>query len=202
MEEILWEVQYLSPPKTIRYCKRCDMKTEYVSSGLFRVNAQQKYLDIWLIYRCASCKSIWNLTIYSRINPKSIGQTLLNQFMNNDSDLAQRYAMDTELLKRSGAEIEAPSYSIIGEMIEFTKDVELKIVSKYSEKVKVSKILRKKLSLTKKVFDEMVSNGIFRLENGSDIHKCKLHHDIAVLISGASIYSKNAMCSGAGKTSP
>lgn len=196
MEEILWEVQYLSPPKTIRYCKKCGMKTEHVSSGLFRVNAQQKSLDIWLIYRCASCKATWNLTIYSRINPKRIGQTLLNQFMNNDSELAQRYAMDTELLKRSGAEIDAPSYSIIGEMIDFTKDVKLKIVSKYSEKVKVSKILREKLSLTKTGFDEMVSNGVIRLENGADIHKCKLQHDIAVLISGASIYSKNVMRSG------
>lgn len=196
MEKILWEVQYLSAPKTMRYCKKCGMKTEHVSSGLFRVNAEQKSLDIWLIYRCASCKATWNLTIYSRINPKRIGQTLLNQLMNNDSDLAQRYAMDTELLKRSGAAIEAPSYIIIGERIDFTKDVKLKIVSKYAENLKVSKILREKLSFSKKVFDKLVSDGAIRLEDGADIHKYKLQYEITVLISGTSIYAKNVIHAG------
>lgn len=182
MEKIRWEVQYLSPPKTIRHCKKCGMKTEHVSSGLFRVNAQQKSLDVWLIYRCASCKATWNLTIYSRITPKSINQKLLNQLMNNDPGLAQRYAMDITLLKKNGAEIEAPTYRVNGEMVDFTKDVELKIISKYAENIKVSKVLREKLSLTKKAFDERVSSGVIRLENGADIHKCKLQHDITVLI--------------------
>jgi hypothetical protein len=72
MERVLWEVRHPEPPKIVRYCKTCGAKAEYVSSGLFRVNAQQKSLDIWLVYRCTTCKSTWNMTIYSRINPKSI----------------------------------------------------------------------------------------------------------------------------------
>lgn len=190
MEKIHWEVQYLSPPKTMHYCKRCGMKTQYSSSELFRVNAQQKSLDIWLIYKCSSCKSTWNMTIYSRINPKSIGKTLLDQFTNNDRALAQRYAMDTDLLKRCGAEIEAPSYIVAGEMIDFTKDTELKISSRYSAKIRVSKILRQKLSLSKKVFDDMVSCGMISLKNGADVHKCKLQHDIVVFVNGQALQEK------------
>lgn len=188
MDTILWEVKYLSPPKTIRYCKKCGVKTEHISSGLFRVNAQQKSLDIWLIYRCAHCKTTWNLTIYSRINPKRISQDLLDKFTANNSELARQYAMDTDLLKKNGAETETPSYSILGNDVDLMREVRVKIVSKYPLKIRVSKILRERLSLSKKTFDAMVSNGIIRLENGADIHKCKLKRDTVVMISGRSAY--------------
>lgn len=185
MEKLFWEVQYLSPPKTIRYCKKCSMKTEHISAGLFRVNAQQKSLDIWLIYRCACCKSTWNSAVYSRVNPKSLDHKLLNRFMNNDSELAQKYAMDTVLLKKNGAETESPIYRVIGDdMIDFTKNIELTIVSKYPSRIKVSKILREKLSLSQKAFDKLVCSGVIRLENGADIHKCKIQRDTVVLING------------------
>lgn len=193
MEMIFWEVKYSSPPKTIHYCKKCGMKTEHKSSGLFRVNAQQKSLDIWLIYKCVHCKGTWNLTIYSRINPKNIHGDLLNKFIGNDSALAQQCAMDAALLKKNGAEIDEPLYSVIGDAVDFTRDIQIKIVSQYPTKVKASKILRGKLSLSKKDFDEMVSSGIICLENGADIHKCKMQHDIVVLIRGL-------MCSEEWKT--
>lgn len=71
MKKITWEVEYISRLPVIRYCKKCGKKTEYICSGLFRVNAQHKYLDIWLIYKCSNCDSTWNSTIYSRVNPKA-----------------------------------------------------------------------------------------------------------------------------------
>ncbi len=183
MQTIHWEVQYLSPPKTIRYCKKCGTKAEYRSSELFRVNAQQKSLDIWLIYRCIHCKTTWNLTIYSRVNTKSLDPDLLNRFTNNDSELALSYAMDVELLKRSGADTEPPPYCVVGDPIDFSKDVRLSILSKHSAKIRLAKLLREKLQLSKSTFDQMVSDGIIRLENHGDIQKCKLQGDTVVLIS-------------------
>jgi len=70
MKIINLDIQYISTPPAIKHCKKCGRKTEYVCSGLFRVNAQRKYLDIWLIYKCSDCDCTWNMTIYSRINPK------------------------------------------------------------------------------------------------------------------------------------
>ncbi|WP_243015095.1 DUF1062 domain-containing protein, partial [Brevibacillus borstelensis] len=68
MQIVNVDIQYLSPPPAIKYCKKCGKKTEYVCSGLFRVNAQCKYLDIWLIYKCSNCDSTWNMTIYVNAN--------------------------------------------------------------------------------------------------------------------------------------
>ncbi|RVU55849.1 DUF1062 domain-containing protein [Anaerosphaera multitolerans] len=187
MKTINWEVEYLSSPKVIRYCKKCGHETEHISSDLFRINAQQKSLDIWLIYKCIHCKNTWNMTIYTRINPKSISQDLLNKFMKNDENLARACALDTELIKRNRVKIELPPYDIKGESIDFRSDTKIKIYNPYSANIKVSKVLREKLSLTRKNFDSLVLNKIFQLEKDKDINKSKIVDNITIYYYGTRI---------------
>lgn len=158
---------------------------------MFRVNAQRKSLDVWLIYRCSRCKTTWNLAICSRVNPKTIGEELLGKFQNNDTELARQYAMDSDLLMKNGAEIEPPAYIIVGNNVDFTEDVQVRIVKQYpSNLLRLSKILREKLSLSKKALDELAAGGVIQLEDGRDIHKCKLKHELVVNISGKRAFSK------------
>lgn len=182
MNTIVWEVKYLSLPRVIRYCKKCGVKTEYTSSGSFRVNAQKKHLDIWLIYRCAQCKTRWNLTIYSRVNPQNIGRDMLNKFTCNHAGLVRQYAMDTRLIKGNGADVKTPPYRILGDDIDLSQKTRVKIVSEYPSGLHLSKILREKLSLSQKVFDQMVSGGMIQIENGADIHRCRLQRDTIITI--------------------
>ena len=105
MKKITREVQYRSPVVAVRYCKKCGRKSRFLCTGLFRVNANRKCLDIWLIYKCASCDTTWNSTIYSRIAPQSISPVLLEKFHANDSELAGEYAMDVALLRKNGARV-------------------------------------------------------------------------------------------------
>lgn len=186
MHKIVWEVQYLSTPTVLRYCKKCGKKTEYVSSGLFRVNGQRKYLDIWLIYKCSNCDTTWKSTIYSRINPKSLGTDLLEQFHVNDSVLAEKYAMDTELLRRNGAEPALPSYKVVGEEICWNVPIQLSIKSKYPSQIKVSAILRDKLALPQRAFENMVARGQIKSISGLDLKKCKLHTEVVLLLQNKS----------------
>jgi hypothetical protein len=88
----------------VKYCKKCKMKAKFASSGLFRVNANRKNLDVWLIYKCIKCNTTWNLTVLSRVTTGSIPQDLLTGFHENDIELAKHYASDVALIKRSGAE--------------------------------------------------------------------------------------------------
>jgi len=96
-------VRFPDVPSVIRRCKKCSVKTEFDMSGLFRINANKKSLDVWLIYRCSVCDSTWNFSIYTRISPQAIEPELLDRFHENDLDLAVHYATDTALLKRNGA---------------------------------------------------------------------------------------------------
>ena len=88
----------------VKYCKKCKRKTMFNSSGLFRVNAHRKSLDVWLIYKCKKCNTTWNLTVLSRVAAGSIQPELLRGFHENDIELAERYTSDAALIKRNGAE--------------------------------------------------------------------------------------------------
>ena len=81
---VIWKIEYCAPPAVLRYCKKCGKKEEYLCSGEFRVNAQQKNLDIWLIYKCNHCNTTWNSAIYSRVSPQKLGADLLERFYKND----------------------------------------------------------------------------------------------------------------------
>lgn len=77
---------------------------EFVNSGKFRVNANGKHLDVWLIYRCKKCKHSWNLSIYERVKPSKIPQTDYELFIENDYELAMQYGNDFSFLKKNRAE--------------------------------------------------------------------------------------------------
>ena len=85
-------------------CGGCGKKQEYVNSGKFRVNANGKSVDVWLIYRCKKCKHSWNLTIYERTKPGKIPAELFEAFLDNDDETAMAYGRDIDFLRRNNAE--------------------------------------------------------------------------------------------------
>jgi len=182
MQKVTWDIQYLSPPPAIRYCKKCGKKTEYLNSGLFRINAQRKHLDIWLIYKCSDCDSTWNMTIYSRINPRSIDPELLDGFHKNNGELAKRYAMDSELIRKNGAEVGLPKYKILGANINLNTPIELHIKSSYPSRLKVSSLLREKMNLSQNAFEQMIASGSIQSTSGLDLKKCRLQTDAILVI--------------------
>ena len=63
----------------------------HVCTGKFRVNANGRRIDVWLIYRCANCGKKLNVTIHSRVRPESIA---LVRYEHNDPELVRRHAFD------------------------------------------------------------------------------------------------------------
>lgn len=88
-------------PKVVKNCPKCGGGSHFVNSGKFRVNANKKYLDIWLIYQCEKCKSTWNMTLYERMNPTSMDNLLLERLMTNDEGLVMIYGSDSTNFKRN-----------------------------------------------------------------------------------------------------
>ena len=85
-------------------CGGCGKKREFVNSGKFRVNANGKQVDVWLIYRCIKCKHSWNLTIYERKRPGKIAPEEYQRYLDNDIDLAMEYGKNIYFLKKNNAE--------------------------------------------------------------------------------------------------
>ena len=79
-------------PRIRRHCPRCAMDRDFTSSGKFRVNAQKKIIDSWLIFRCSDCDCRWNLPVHERRPVRTIDPDELAALMRNDGALADRYA--------------------------------------------------------------------------------------------------------------
>ena len=181
MKKIIWEVQSLSLLPVLKYCKKCGRKNLFACSRQFRVNAQRRYLDIWLIYKCCDCNTTWNATVYSRISPQSIKPQLLDGFYKNDNKLVEKYAMDSQFLQENGVEVGLPQYSVIGDCFSLNETVQLEIKSKYSLSVKVSSVVRSKLLLSEKEYLQLITSGKIKSFPNQDLKKCKLKEGVTLV---------------------
>ena len=86
-------------------CGGCGKKQEFINSCKFRVNANGKSVDVWLIYRCGKCKHPKNLKIYERTRPGRIPSDLFESFQENDMDTALEYGRNIDFLKKNNAEL-------------------------------------------------------------------------------------------------
>lgn len=105
LKTIEYSIKPVSALKIIRNCAGCGRKTEYVSTGLFRVNANKKLVDVWLIYQCEKCKHTYNLSVIQRMQHSRIPKEQYAAFLKNDEEMALKYGTDLNVFKKNGAEI-------------------------------------------------------------------------------------------------
>ena len=101
-----WTLRAIELPRVFRRCGRCQEKRPFVSSEKFRVNAQKRRIDVWLIYRCCECNDTWNCEVTERAAPEKIGPEALHRFCKNDTGEARRRAFDFAAITRLGVELE------------------------------------------------------------------------------------------------
>jgi hypothetical protein len=87
------------PPTPILPCARCDTRRAFASSGRFRLNANGKRLDAWLVYRCTVCDQTWNRTVFERRARNTVDPALLDALQRNDPELARKTALDVTGIK-------------------------------------------------------------------------------------------------------
>ena len=90
-------------PRIYHRCRSCGRLREFRSTGRFRVNANGRLLDVWLLFRCTRCGSVWKLPLYQRVPRTRIAPETYRGFLENDPELARRYGTDRRLLQGSGA---------------------------------------------------------------------------------------------------
>lgn len=114
---IRWAIAPKIAPRPLINCNRCGGIRPYRCSGKFRVNANGKRIDAWLIYRCADCDNSWNRTIFERCNRRDVEPALLAALENNDPSLVRRHALDAVALRsRIGRIEEFPDVTVRKEL--------------------------------------------------------------------------------------
>ena len=103
---VLWTVSPSFAPNPWLHCSRCGQARPFASSGKFRVNANGRRLDAWLIYRCADCGRTWNRPVLDRRPVDRLAPDFGAALEANDAELAEHIAFDLADLGRHSHRIE------------------------------------------------------------------------------------------------
>jgi len=100
-----WLVRPTGLPLIRRRCRSCP-SARYRAHGKFRVNANHKLLDVWLLALCVRCGETIKLTVLERVNVRAIEPSTLTRFHDNDAELAATLLRDPILLRRNGVALD------------------------------------------------------------------------------------------------
>lgn len=186
---ITWEVKVKNTPLLIKKCSHCDSDRFYCSDK-FRMNAQKKNIDVWLIYRCVKCDNTCNLTLLSRSKPDLINKTLFHSFSMNDKDAAWKYAFSTEMERKNNLRLDYGSveYEVIPntsleDLLNLSNEV-IKIHIKYEFEfdLKLSSLIRRCFSLSANQVKRMFEDGIITISGNKPPQKHKVKDGDMILI--------------------
>jgi hypothetical protein len=79
----------------------CRSESATTGEGRFRVNANGKLLDVWLLVRCVSCDRTSKLTVHERTLVSSFDPAELHGYSVNDPDLVASRLLDPLLARRN-----------------------------------------------------------------------------------------------------
>ena len=186
---ITWEVKVKNTPLLIKKCSHCDSDRFYCSDK-FRMNAQKKNIDVWLIYRCVKCDNTCNLTLLSRSKPDLIDKTLFHSFSMKDKDTAWKYAFSTEMERKSNLRLDYGSveYEVIPntsleDLQNLSNEViKIHIKCEFEFDLKLSSLIRRCFSLSANQVKRMFEDGIITITSNKPPQKHKVKDGDMILI--------------------
>ncbi|MFI0983288.1 DUF1062 domain-containing protein [Streptomyces sp. NPDC021093] len=95
-----WVVAPTCLPVVLRRCHKC-ASSYFRANGKFRVNANHKLIDAWLLALCAMCGDTTRITVLERANVRSVRPELLDQLHNNDPALAAELLQNPVVRRRN-----------------------------------------------------------------------------------------------------
>ncbi|MFJ8358222.1 DUF1062 domain-containing protein [Streptomyces sp. NPDC093984] len=95
-----WVVMPTCLPLVLRRCHACASE-RFQANGKFRVNANHKLLDAWLLVLCTTCGETAKLTVLERMNVRSVRPALLDRLHDNDPGLAAELLQDPVVRRRN-----------------------------------------------------------------------------------------------------
>ncbi|MDX3094942.1 DUF1062 domain-containing protein [Streptomyces sp. ME19-03-3] len=100
-----WVVMPTCLPIVLRRCRSCP-SGRFRPNGKFRVNANHKLLDAWLLVLCTGCGETAKLAILERTHVRAVRPELLDRLHDNDAVLAAELLQDPVVRRRSRIDLD------------------------------------------------------------------------------------------------
>jgi hypothetical protein len=168
----LWVVRELGLPAIVKPCTSC-RSTRHHPTGKFRVNANGKLLDVWLLVCCDLCGGTSKIPVHERIHVRALENSRLVMYQNNDFAAVRELAMSASLAGRSKyrldwsgtwrLETDAP-FSALEELAPITVLVRFELPAP----IRVEKLLMLGFGLSRARLRRMVAEDHIRLPTAVD----------------------------------
>lgn len=114
--DFVWSVSPLPSEalSVFKFCPRCGGRRCFRCAYRFRVNANRKLVDVWLLFNCVRCDQTARVPIVERAPASRIGRSNLRAFEANDPQHAIAAARDLTLLRRAGFSVASQRPAIEG----------------------------------------------------------------------------------------
>jgi hypothetical protein len=96
-----WVLRRTRLPLLSLRCVACRSESATTGEGRFRVNANGKLLDVWLLVRCVSCDRTSKLTVRERTPVRSFDPAELDGYYANDLELVASRLLDPLFARRN-----------------------------------------------------------------------------------------------------
>ncbi|WP_311931146.1 DUF1062 domain-containing protein [Microbispora sp. H11081] len=96
-----WVVRRIGLPLLSLRCPDCRSESATTGEGRFRVNANGKLLDVWLLVCCVSCGRTSKLTVHERAPVRTFDPAELDGYLANDPELVASVLLDPLLARRN-----------------------------------------------------------------------------------------------------
>ncbi|MEV7330540.1 DUF1062 domain-containing protein [Micromonospora sp. NPDC093244] len=100
-----WAVVPTCLPLVRRRCRACASEL-LRPSGKFRVNANRKLIDVWILALCTVCGETAKLTVLERDTVRSIRPELLDRLHDNDPGLTAELLQDPDVRRHNRFELD------------------------------------------------------------------------------------------------
>ncbi len=182
----LWVVRELGLPAIVKACVSC-RSTRHHPTGKFRVNANGKLLDVWMLICCELCGRTSKIPVHERIHVQVLDHERLLMFENNGPAMVRQLAMDAApagkaayRLDWSGTwelETDMPFYELGHE-----DPTPLEVVVRFElpAPIRVEKLLTAGFGLSRSAVRGMVDSGRIRLPMAID---AKAREDFTLFVT-------------------
>ena len=197
----LWVVRELALPAIVKACVSC-RSTRHRPTGKFRVNANGKLLDVWMLICCQLCGRTSKIPIHERIHVRALKSWRLLKFENNDPAMVRQLAMDAALAGKAAYQLDwSGTWELETDMpfyeLECEDPAPLEVVIRFElpAPIRVEKLLMAGFGLSRSAVRGMVDAGRIRLPLAID---AKAREDFTLFVNTTPVGLRNKSL-GAGR---
>lgn len=176
VNKLKYQVVPIETFKIKKVCAGCEKKQTFVCRGSFRVNANGKHLDVWMIYGCEKCNHTYNLPIYERVDLSKIPKSDYMKFLSNDKEKIYQIGTNKRIFERSRVEIarEKIKYNLIP-FAEYENNLsegntQIVLVNRFELSLRLDKIVSEIFNVSRNESKRLLAQGVVvvQIERGKN----------------------------------